>query len=74
MRGKLQMEWDLIFNSIYKDICILIKVYFVSISAIHKNSVSNQMVVVDWHANQVTQLVTCNKDIYLRFFSPTAFI
>ena len=35
MRGKLQMEWDVTFNSMYKDICILIKVYLVSISEIH---------------------------------------
>ena len=47
MRGKLQIEWDLTFNSMYKHICILIKVYFVSISAIHKNSILNQMGVVD---------------------------
>ena len=43
MRGKLQIEWDLTFNSMYKHICILIKVYLVSISAIHKNSILNQM-------------------------------
>ena len=36
MRGKLQIEWDLTFNSMYKHICILIKIYLVSISAIHK--------------------------------------
>ena len=74
MRGKLQIEWDLIFNSMYKNTCILIKVYLVSISAIHKNSISNQMGVVDGRANQVTRLVTCNKDVYLRFLSPRAFI
>ena len=51
MRGKLQMEWDLTFDSMYKDICILIKVYLVSISEIHKNSISNQMGVVDGRAN-----------------------
>ena len=43
MRGKLQIEWDLTFNSMYKHICILIKVYLISISAIHKNSILNQM-------------------------------
>ena len=74
MRGKLQMEWDLTFNSMYKDICILIKVYLVSISEIHKNSISNQMGVVDGRANRVKRLVTCNKDVYLRFRSPRAFI
>ena len=74
MRGKLQIEWDLTFNSMYKHTCILIKGYLVSISAIHKNSISNQMGVVDGHANRVTRLVTCNKDVYLRFLSPRAFI
>ena len=74
MRGKLQIEWDLTFNSMHKHICILIKVYLVSISAIHKNSISNQMGVVDGRANRVTRLVTCNKDVYLRFLSPRAFI
>ena len=43
IRGKLQMEWDLTFNSMYKLIIfvILIKVYLVSlaISAIHINSI-----------------------------------
>ena len=45
MRGKLhlQIEWELTFNSMYKYICILIKIYLVSISAIYKNSISNQM-------------------------------
>ena len=74
MRGKLQIEWDLTFNSMYKHICILIKIYLVSISAIHKNIISNQVGVVDGHANRVTRLVTCNKDVYLRFLSPRAFI
>ena len=74
MRGKLQIEWDLTFNSMYKHTCILIKVYLVSISAIHKNSISNQMGLVDGRANRVTGLVTCNKDVYLRFLSPRAFI
>ena len=64
MRGKLQIEWDLTFNSMCKHICILIKIYLVSISAIHKNSISNQMGVVDGCANRVTRLVTCNKDVY----------
>ena len=43
MRAKLQIEWDLTFNSMYKHICILIKVCLVSISTIHKNNISNQM-------------------------------
>ena len=47
MRGKLLIEWDLTFNSMYKHICILIKVYLVFISAIHKNSILNQMGVVN---------------------------
>ena len=51
MRGKLQIKWYLTFNSMYKHICILIKVYLVSISAIHKNSISDQMGVVDGRAN-----------------------
>ena len=54
MRGILQIEWDLNFNFMYKHICILIKVYLVSISAIHKNSISNQMGVVNKRANRVT--------------------
>ena len=75
MRGKLQIEWDLTFNSMYKNnICILIKIYLVSISAIHKNSISNQVGVVDGRANRVARLITCNKDVYLRFLSPRAFI
>ena len=74
MRGKLQIEWDLTFNSMYKHVCNLIKIYLVSISAIHKNSISNQMGVVDGRDNRVTRLVTCNKDVYLRFLSPRAFI
>ena len=74
MRGELQIEWDLSFNSMYKHVCILIKVYLVSISAIHKNSISNQMGVVDGSANRMARLVTCNKDVYLRFLSPRAFI
>ena len=74
MRGKLQTEWDLTFNSMDKHICILVEIYLVSISAIHKNSISNQMGVVDGRTNRVTRLVTCNKDVYLRFLSPRAFI
>ena len=74
MRGKLQIEWDLTFNSMYKHTCILIKAYLVSISAIHKSSISNQMGVVDGRANRVIRLVICNKDVYLRFLSPRAFI
>ena len=31
----------------HKHVCILIKVYLVSSSVIHKNSISNQMGVVD---------------------------
>ena len=50
MRGKLQIEWDLTFNSMYELIILLaylyyyiIKVYLLSlaISAIHKNRISN---------------------------------
>ena len=74
MRGKLQIEWDLTFNSMDKHICILIEICLVSISAIHKNSISNQMGMVDGRTNRVTRLVTCNKDVYLRFLSPRAFI
>ena len=59
---------------LYKHICILIKIYLVSISAIHKNSISNQVGVVDGRANRVARLVTCNKDVHLRFLSPGAFI
>ena len=29
MRGKLQIEWNLTFSSMYKHVCILIKVYLV---------------------------------------------
>ena len=83
MRGKLQIEWDLTFNSMYEFIILLaylyyyiIKVYLVSlgISAIHKNSISNQMGVVDGRAYRVTRLVTCKKDVYLRFLAPRASI
>ena len=73
MRGILQIKWDLIFNFMYKHTCILIKVYLVSVSAIHKNSISDQMDVVFRRANRVTRLVTCNKDVYLRFLSQRAF-
>ena len=74
MRGKLQIEWDLIFNSMYELIILLaypyyyiIKVYLLSlaISAIHKNRISNQMGVVDGRAYRVTRLVTCKQDVYL---------
>ena len=74
MGSKLQIEWDLTFNSMYKHICILIKIYLVSISAIHENSISNQMGVVDGSANRVSRLVTCNNHVYLRFLSLRAFI
>ena len=85
MRGKLQIEWDLTFNSMYELIILLaylyyyiIKVYLVSlaitISEIHKNNIPNQMSVVDGRAYRVTRLVTCKKDVYLRFLAPTAFI
>ena len=50
MRSKLHIEWDLTFNFMHKHTCILIKVYIVSISVIHKNSISNQMGVVDGRA------------------------
>ena len=58
----------------HKHICILIKVYLASISAIHKYSISNQMGVVDGRANRVTRLMTYNEDVYLRFLLPRAFI
>ena len=83
MRGKLQIEWDLTFNSMYELLILLaylyyyiIKVYLVSlaISAIHKNNISNQMDVIDGRAYRVTRLVTCKKDVYLRFLAPTALI
>ena len=85
MRGKLYIEWDLTFNSMYELIILLaylyyyiniIKVYLVSlaISAIHKNSISNQMGVVDGRDYRVTRLVTCKKYVYLRFLAPRAFI
>ena len=64
MRGKLQIEWDLTFNSMYELFILLaylyyyiiIKVYLVSlaISAIHKNNIPNQMGVVDGRAYRVT--------------------
>ena len=52
------------------------QIYLVSlaISAVHKNSISNQMVMVDGRAYRVTQLVTSNKDVYLRFLAARAFI
>ena len=46
MRGKLQLEWDLTFNSMYKLIILLAYLYYyiikvillsLAISAIHKN-------------------------------------
>ena len=70
MRGKLQIEWDLTFNSMYELIILLaylyyyiIKVYLLSlaISAIHKNRISNQMGVVDGRAYRVTPLLTIIK-------------
>ena len=63
MRGKLQIEWDLAFNSMYELIILLaylyyyiIKVYLVSlvINTIYKNNISNQMGVVDGRAYRVT--------------------
>ena len=82
MRGKLQIEWDRIFNSMYKLIILLTYLYSISnqslpnlaISAIHKNSISNQMGVADGRAYRLTRLVTCNKDVYLPFLAPRAFI
>ena len=57
-------------------ICILTKVYLLSlaISVIHKSSILHQMGVVDARAYRVARLVTCKKDVYLRFLAPTAFI
>ena len=53
MRGKLQIVWDLTFNSMYELFILLaylyyyiiIKVYLVSLAsnAIHKNNIPNQM-------------------------------
>ena len=83
MRSKLQIAWDLAFIScinlsFYRHICILTKVYLLSlaitISAIYKNSISHQMGVVDGRSYRVTRLVTCKKDVYLRFLAPRAFI
>ena len=63
MRGKLQIEWDLTFNSMYELIILLaylyfyiIKVYLVSlvINTIYKNNISNQMGVIDGRAYRVT--------------------
>ena len=39
-----------------------------------KNSISHQMGVVDGRSYRVTRLVTCKKDMYLRFLAPRAFI
>ena len=49
MRGKLQIEWDLTFNSMYElfiFINISVLLYYnqsLAGSAIHKNNISNQM-------------------------------
>ena len=76
MRGKLYIEWDLTFNSMYELIILLAYLYYyiniikfflvsLAISVIHKNSISNQMGLVDGRAYRVTRLVTCKKDVYL---------
>ena len=80
MIGKLQIEWDLTFNSMHELIIILAYLYHyiikvsLAISVIHKNNISNQMGVVDGRAYRVTRLVKCKKDVYLRFLAPRAFI
>ena len=51
MRGKLQIEWDLTFNSMYELIILFLLAYLyyyiikvsLAISVIHKNNISNQM-------------------------------
>ena len=67
MRSKLQIIWDLTFNSMYKFIISLGYLYALAISAIHndKHSILNQLGVVDGRAYRVTRLVACNKDVYL---------
>ena len=56
MIGKLQIEWDLTFNSMHELIIILACLYHyiikvsLAISVIHKNNISNQMGVVDGRA------------------------
>ena len=69
MRGKLQIEWDLTFNSMYELNVLLAYLYYYIIknlpcffSAIHIN-ISNQMGVVNGRAYRVTRLVTCKKDV-----------
>ena len=60
MRGKLQIEWDLTFNSMYELIISLAYLYyyvikvFLAIIVIHKSNISNQMGVVDGRAYRVT--------------------
>ena len=80
-RGKLQVEWDLTFNSMYKLIILLTYLYsnqslscFFSYQCNSKKSISNQMGVVDGRAYRVARLVACNKDVYLPFHAPRAFI
>ena len=71
LRGKLKIEWDLTFNSMYELIILLAYLYYyiikvsLAIIVIHKNSISNQMGVVDGCAYRVTRLVTCKKDVHL---------
>ena len=80
MRSKLQIVWDLTFNFMNK--LIILSTYLnlysnllsLAISAIHKSSILHQMGVVDGRAYRVTRLVTCKKDVYLRFLAPRAFI
>ena len=73
LSGKLQIEWDLTFNSMYELIILLSCLYYDQslpcFSAIHKNFVSNQMGVVDGRAYRVTRLVTCKKYVHLRFLT-----
>ena len=80
IRGKLQIEWNLTFNSMYELIILLAYLYYyiinvsLAISVIHKSNISNQMGVVHGRAYRVKRPVTCNIDVYLRFLAPTAFI
>ena len=73
MRGKLQMEWDLTFNSMYKLITLLTYLY------------SNQSLpcFFSYQCNSYKQHLKSNgrayrvarqKDVYLRFFAARAFI
>ena len=83
MRGKLQMELDLTFNSMYKLIILLTYLYFnqslpcffsYQCNSYKQHLKSEDMGVVDGRTYRVARLMTCNKDVYLRFLAPRAFI